>query len=410
MSVALARVRKKQGRRQVGWHTSSVRRFCFPGVAVLALLVASCTPATHHRSSTASHTSGIRTASSPNQKPTRTGAPLWTPDSVVIASRRVAYVLAGHNPADPPAALFATTDQGRHFEPRTLPRARHRGRRLFVAQMLFVDAKHGYALLGHGGPQATQVLALTVDGAQTWHVAHLPGSDGARVAAVAGHGGRVFAATVACRGVTRCSTVHLYTARIGRAWQQTEAAIPPRDSSSGLTLAAWDSSVWLLVGVGSTHDPLLLWSNDAGRNFTSQPAPRAVTCSAAATSARVMWTSCATGMLMTFARTVTSHHPQQLTLSGAGTTNTYLDPLTDRTAYFQTSAGRDRGLRRTRNAGRTFQDVAIVPGAAGSAGWGVHVTFFDAHVGLCVLVGRGLLRTQDSGHTWHHTAPLKMAS
>ncbi len=346
--------------------------------------------------------SAAASASTPAPEPG--GASSLTPHSVVVASRRVAYVLAGRGFGGAASALWVTGDAGRHFAQVRLPEAHRKGRRLQVSGVTFVDSRHGYAILGAGTMAAPHVLTVTADGAHSWHPARLPDGDGDRVAAVAGHGRRVFVATVRCHGHLLCTDVRLYTAlSAGRHWRRVEGAIPARDSADGVGLAAWGASVWLMIGVGATPHPLQLWSGNAGRTFTARPGPGAVSCTATATSPRVMWTSCTTGLLRAFTRTVTDQASARLRAFGANTTNTYLDPLSDQVAYFQSSAGRYRGLRLTVDAGHTNRRVAALPGGARAADLPLRVAFFSRRTGLAIASGR-LVRTDKAGRTWTRAA------
>ena len=341
---------------------------------------------------------GVATASSTSNRPGR-----WSPQSVVAASPQVVYVLARGTRGNPRQALFVSTDAGRRYQRVTLPSAAGLGRRQSVTELVFLDARHGYAVVrgsGRAWPGRT-ALAQTSDSGRSWQQASIPLGDREGITAVAGHGGRVFVGTVACLDVTHCPTVRLYTAAVpGNRWHRVAGHIPRRNSDSGITLAAWRQTVWLMVGVGATTHPVSLYSTDAGRSFHRSPGPGAVACSATATSTQVMWASCSTGMLMALSRTTADTSTRRLHLLGAGTANTFLDPITDRLSYFGTAAGRQRGLYRTRDAGRTLHKIAPLPPADVSAGDGFHITYLTTRTALCAVGDGRLLRSTDAGRSW----------
>ena len=322
----------------------------------------------------------------------------------MTASPRVAYLLAGSGPsAEGHPALFRTGDGGAHFRQVTAPVVRGRtGRPLPILTLVFVDPNHGYAIAGDPRVNRPAVLLYTADAARSWRRARLPGAAAAHVDSVAGHGGRVFAAAIRCSSPVRCRDVTVYSSPTGSgSWHRTGAALPARDSESGVGLAAWGSTVWLMLGMGDSRHPMTLRSTNSARTFTTlPPTTYAVTCSPAATSVRVIWTSCRTGTMLAFQRTSGGGSGRSLPVEGAGTGDTFLDPLSDSVAYFGTAFGRQAGLYRTRDGGRRFTSVAGFPRRAARSGIAAQVTFLDTRVGLAILRGLNLLRTADGGHTW----------
>ncbi|MGZ6797978.1 MAG: WD40/YVTN/BNR-like repeat-containing protein [Nocardioidaceae bacterium] len=299
-------------------------------------------------------------------------------------------------------ALFRISDCGAHFRQVTAPVVRARtGRPLPILKLVFVGPDHGYAIVGPPRVSRPTVLLYTADAARSWRRARLPGAAAAHIDAVAGHGGQVFAAAIRCGRPVRCRKVAVYYSPTGSGnWHRTGAALPARDSDSRVGLAAWGATVWLMLGVGDSRHPVTLRSVNSARTFTTLPPTYAVVCSPAATSVRVVWTSCRTGMMFAFQRTSGRGPVRSLPVAGAGTGDTFLDPLSDSVAYFGTAVGRQAGVYRTRDGGRTFTRVAGFPRPAARSGVASQVTFLDTRVGLAILTGPNVLRTIDRGHTW----------
>ncbi len=368
--------------------------------SLAAILLAACSPDAAPRTPTAAGTSNSPT-SGDKPLPAGVSAAAWA-TQVVAASHTVAYVLAGSGPSGTRhPALFRTRDGGAHFDEVAAPSARSRtGHPLPILKLTFVDAGHGYAILGNVMTSRPAVLVYTTDAARSWHRARLPGTRGAHVASVAGHGRQVFAAVIHCQAVLECAHVSLYSAAVGaRRWHDTGVRLPVRESGDGLGLAAWRNSVWLLLGLGSSPHPLALHSHDSGRTFARSNPIAAISCDPVATSPRVVWASCSTGMMEAFLHATTGEPARLLPVSGAGTADTFLDPLSDSRAYFGTAAGHHPGLYLTRDGGRSFTKVADLPRRLiRSAGF--RPTFLDGHVGISPLNGLTLLRTTDGGHTW----------
>ena len=162
-----------------------------------------------------------------------------------------------------------------------------------------------------------------------------------------------------------------------------------------------------MLGVGSTMNPVTLHSSDAGASFTTRSAPSAVACTPSATSPEVVWTSCSTGMSTTFQRTGLDG-TVSLPVHGGGTANTFLEAVSDDTAYFGTSSGEWAGLRLTRDAGRHFTKVSTGPPGYTGDSTPYMIWFLTAHVALAASPV-GLYRTVDGGVSWHPIAdPRKL--
>ena len=376
------------------------------GVGLMAVVIAGCAQAPQPRAATVRPASPdasgpADTSSAGSADPmTRTRS---TPRSVVVASKDVAYVVAGTGAgrAGHPV-LYSTRDGGASFHRVSAPAVRVRGRWQPLSRLVFVNARDGYAVFGDWTRGHATALVYTSDGARSWHRSRLPGRHSG-VAALAGHGGRVYAATIACESAVRCPTVHVYSARAGTGnWRRGTGAIPRRNSAGGVGLAGWGPAVWLAVGVGESHDPVLLRSEDAATSFTrTGGSVDDVVCSLAATSRQVIWSSCATGMLMAFARTEQPGPARSLPVVGSGTGDTFLDALSDRVAYFGTAVGRRAGLYLTHNGGHTFHRVAAFPRGASRSGYAPDFAFLSEQTALCAVPGSSLLRTSNGGRTWH---------
>lgn len=316
---------------------------------------------------------------------------------VSVASSTVAYVygVSGSTPR-----LLTTTDAGEHFHEVTAPRAgSSTGAVVTLSQMVFPTATAGYALLGAWSSEPA-VLLSTTDGGSSWHRLRLPSAAG-EVARVGGHGSRVYAAAVRCSAPTHCDQAQIWTAASGSFdFSPMTARLPAVEASGGVGLAAWGSSLWVMLGMGSTTDPVILRSSDAGASFTTRPGPAAVNCEPVATSAQVIWTSCSTGMLMAFQRTRLDEAAYGLPVIGAGTGNTFLDPVSDDVAYFGTALGQKAGLFVTHDGGHRFTKVSAGPPGYASAGSTYVVSFLTPDVGLAAADDAGLFRTIDGGVTW----------
>jgi len=111
----------------------------------------------------------------------------------------------------------------------------------------------------------------------------------------------------------------------------------------------------------------------AGATYSSAPAAPCLGQTAEATSAHVMWNSCATGMSMGFIRTEDGRPGVNLPMGGAGTGNTFLDALTDDTAVFGTALGDQAGLYLSTDRGTHFTRLSAIPAAFTNSGDGAHV-------------------------------------
>jgi hypothetical protein len=301
-------------------------------------------------------------------------------------------------------ALFRSSDRGGHFARVELPTAESgSGDAEPFVWLTFVDAEHGYAVLGGVDLNQPSTLMYTTDGAHSWHPARLPGIAG-HISAIDGHGGQVFAATIQCRYPQSCphASARIYSSAVGsKTWHLTAASMPRHDLAGGLGFAAWGDSIWLSLGNGIDARQVTMMSTDSGRTFAPTNTSNAIACHPEATSRQVMWNSCSTGMLLTFSRLSGQGNQEQLPIAGTGTGGTFLDPLDDQEAYFGTAAGNRAGLYLTRNGGHTFNRVANLPRQLVRAMNTDQLVFLNTAVGFAPLSGPYLLRTINGGRSWH---------
>ena len=317
------------------------------------------------------------------------------------ASARVVYVLG--RPAGPaglgPVRLFRSDDGAIRFRAVATPAARSpvTGRPLTVSGLWFTGPADGYALFGAWGERGP--LMATGDGARTWHRVTV-GSAGF-IAAVAGHGRLAYALVVACKpGLANCPRTLLYRSAAGSTtWTPVPAGgLAQLNASGGPSLAAWGRSVWVMAGNGEVPRPVLLSSADAGRSFRRTTVP-AIGCWLAATSPAVAWLTCSGGMMLTFGRWA-SGRLARLPVTGAGTGNTVLAPVTGTAAYFGTGTGTAAGrLYLSRDGGATFARSGRLP-ASFRPGTPAHLMFLTIRSGLSWTDGGLLTRTSDGGASW----------
>lgn len=164
-------------------------------------------------------------------------------------------------------------------------------------------------------------------------------------------------------------------------------------------MTGYGASVWLTTGNGLAPQVGLLHSGDSGHSFHREAALAAIACWAAATSARVVWVTCSEGMSVSFWRLAAgSARPRPLPVIGAGTGNTFPDPLSDDAVYFGTALGPHAGLSPSRDAGRGFTRTGPLPGP--SSGISTSVTFLTMRDGLALVPGSTLFRTTTRGASW----------
>jgi hypothetical protein len=330
--------------------------------------------------------------------PTWSGSSEWTWQVFTAASDTVAYLLATDRSAS--SRLYVTTDAGVSFHDVSASAGvTTTAGQSDPAQLVFPTPTSGYAL--SGSPWiGSSVLTVTADGGATWRRVSLPSSAGS-VAAVAGHGSRVYAATVRCSSPSHCTGVQIWSAVSGSGdFTRIRASLPDREAADGVGLAAWQDSLWVMLGVGSTTNPVTVRSSDAGASFTTRPGPSAVRCDAAPTSSQVAWTSCSTGMLMAFQRVLGDGPPAVLPVAGAGTGGTVLMAVSDDVAFFGSSFGQWAGLYETTDGGQHFTWVSDGPPGYTGTGTPYAFSFLSTRIGFAAAYGAGLYRTIDGGRSW----------
>lgn len=320
------------------------------------------------------------------------------PDSlatVEAVSSTVAYVftpLTSSRHVVP--ALLVTTDGARTFRRAVPPTGV--GLASPLLRLHFASATVGLAILGGTGTHTT--LLATSDGARTWHAVILP--DARPVVQVAGHSARLYVETSACGSSGPCSDIRVYTATsVAGPWHRVFSGAATT-GGGGTALAGWGDSVWLSLGIGGPA-PRTLRSTDAGETYSSASAASCVGETAEATSAHVVWISCATGMLVGFIRSEDGRPDVNLPIGGAGTGNTFLDALTDDTAVFGTAVGEQAGLYLSTDRGTHFTRQAAIPEAFTNSGHSLDdMAFLTPLVGLAITDGSALHLTTNSGRTW----------
>lgn len=377
------------------------------GTAIVMLLAACTSPTGQGVGSSSSTVSPVVTSSAPSLAPTpqtrestSATAPVHPdgPESlatVEVVSSTVAYVytpLTSLRHVVP--ALLVTTDGARTFHRAAPPTGV--GLASPLLRLHFASASVGLAILGGTGTRTT--LLATSDGARTWHPVSLP--DARPVVQVAGHGARLYVETSACGSDGPCSNVRVYTATsVAGPWHHVFSGAPTT-GSGGTALAGWGDSVWLSLGIGGPA-PRTFRSTDGGATYLSAPATSCLGVTVVATSSRVVWISCATGMNVRFVRTEDGRPDANLPIGGSGTGNTFLDALSDDTAVFGTAVGEQAGLYLSTDRGTHFTRLAAIPDAFTNSGHGLDdIAFLTPLLGLAITDGSALHLTTNRGRTW----------
>jgi photosystem II stability/assembly factor-like uncharacterized protein len=313
------------------------------------------------------------------------------------ASSSVAYVLARSRGSGSSTELFRSVNAGKSFEPVTAPIARSPdGQPLPVSSITFINPMDGVAIIGT--PLQHEPLLVTVNGGRSWHRMQFRGPG--NIWAVAGHGTAMYALILTCSRTEPCHDPQLYRLRAGslRWIREPATGFSPAGSTGGYGFAAYGTRVWLTVGNGQAVIRLL-GSVNSGRSFHRELALTAVACGPTASSTQVVWLLCSQGMSVDFQRFVVgTAHARLLPVTGAGTGNTFLTPLSNTIAYFGTALGQRAGLWLSRNAGRSFTRTGRLPGP--SAGLSTSVTFLTVRDGLALVPGSQLFRTGNMGASW----------
>ena len=381
------------------------------GTAIVMLLAACTSPTDQGGDSSKGAVSPVVTpsASAPASTPgtresTSATAPVPTDGRVPLAtvevvSSTVAYVftpLTSSRHVVP--ALLVTADGARTFRRAVPPMGV--GLASPLLRLHFASATVGLAILGGTGTRTT--LLATSDGARTWHPVTLP--DARPVVQVAGHGARLYVETSACGSDGPCSNVRVYTATsVAGPWHHVFSGAPTT-GSGGTALAGWGDSVWLSLGIGGPA-PRTFRSTDGGATYLSAPATSCVGVTVVATSAHVVWISCATGMNVGFFRMEDGRPDVNLPIGGSGTGNTFLDALSDDTALFGTAVGDQAGLHLSTDRGTHFSRLAAIPAAFMKPGHSLDdIAFLTPLLGLALTEGSALNLTINGGRAWQLVA------
>ncbi|MGA2527657.1 MAG: hypothetical protein ABSG36_00690 [Acidimicrobiales bacterium] len=286
--------------------------------------------------------------------------------------------------------LMRSTDGGKSFVRVGTPPAGMYG-------LEFANRRDGYGLLQQtplGGPSLYQ----TIDSGKLWRLAP---SLGVITSPIVTANGRAFLAAYQDCSKTECRSLDLASSAVtSDSW--TMEALPlsrhainyPDYYEVGLT--AFGSKLWVAVtsAIGNT---LLFVSNDGGHNLSVLPSDGlgGLRCDLSATSAKVLWGHCITGLFGYFVRS-SDEGQNFLTLRPPGeyaaNTNDYLAVSNDEALFDVAGA---QGTLITRNGGRTF---VRLPGAARGVGAG-NIVPLSATDWFAQSVSR-LWRTSNGGRSW----------
>jgi photosystem II stability/assembly factor-like uncharacterized protein len=269
-----------------------------------------------------------------------------------------------------------------------------------MLDLAFDSPRTGLAITGRdvevGGEPA---LYGTQDGARAWSRIRLPTNE--PLADIAVGGGSAYALTSDC--TLRSNSCHHATLwsidPSGNTAPTTFDTLPKATSLGSITLAAYGSHVWVLLldggGGGAAFE-----TSDRGRSWHKFDAGSCVWETLVATSPKVLWEACGTGMEMHFTRQATNASPTPaFTQSLSPTTSAALLPLTDTTAFAVTPNDRGMELQTTDDGGHTHETLAELPHNLVRKTF--QTIFVSKHLGYLVTLNGGqLFRTTDQGQTW----------
>lgn len=275
-----------------------------------------------------------------------------------------------------------------------------------VFQLAFGDSDTGVAITGVTADRRHadhQSLFVTDDGAHTWAKVTLPTAEQPEQVAVGG--GAMYVVTSNCvNSAAACRHAAVWSIdESGARPPHPAAGLPGKlDSSEGADIAAYGRAVWVTLGT-SGPDPTSLHSSDGGRTWHRFDTGLCTWTDMVATSPRVLWTTCATGMLQHFTRTTGPTAPAQVFEETGGTSGSALLPLSDRVAYAVIADRHGTRVDVTMDAGRTTSTVSPIPRSM--PGDDLRVALISDHVGYLVAQSGGeLYRTDDGARTWHEIA------
>ncbi|MEX0427294.1 hypothetical protein AB3X52_06665 [Nocardioides sp. DS6] len=344
-------------------------------------------------------------------KPARSSAPVPVPgwaSEVVPAGGSAAYVVGWRRDQSP--ALWEI-DAGGDLSPRTPPPGAPGNPGPAgadsVLDLAFDTPETGLAITATGrrqGEGAPRSLFATDDGARTWTRVDLPA--GEQPVRVALGGGAAYVLTGNCpRPGAACDHATLWTIDpTGHEAPRTFDTLPARTDVAGpITAAAFGAAVWVFLNAGTGAETALR-SDDGGRAWRRIDTGLCLTERPVATSAGVLWATCATGMLEHFVRQDRDARPTAVFEKVGGTTSSALFPLSDTTAYAVIAPGRGARVEATRDGGRTTSTLARIPRAFQRRGF--HATFVSERIGyLITLNGGRLYATVDAAQSWRQVPP-----
>lgn len=377
-------------------------------IAGTAALLAGCGAATNAIS--AGSPSGANVTSAPVAvsagKPATPPRPVPVPgwaDNVVTAGD-IAYVIGWNR--DQSAALWqidAAGDLSARTPPPGMPGNAGLAATDSFLDLAFDTPDDGLAITGADGDMhrvGHKALYATDDGARTWTKVDLPTGEQPTQIAL-GHGA-AYALTSNCsRPRAACDHATLWSIDpTGQTPPHTFDTLPTQAGIAALsTVAAYGRDAWVLLGLGAGR-VIALRSHDAGQTWHRFDGGLCLAAKPVATSADVLWATCATGMMAHFTRQSGGTPPATVFPKVGGTSSSALVPLSDTTAYAIIDAGSGASVEATHDGGRTTATLAPIPDSIARRGF--RGTFVSGHVGyLATLNGGRLYRTVDGGESWH---------
>ena len=274
---------------------------------------------------------------------------------------------------------------------------------LSVGSLLFANKEDGYAY-ARGGPTGERSLYRTGDGGMTWQLVHL---EGALASEIVVAGGRVYTVAYRCRSASCTDYDVISSSERQNSWTTTNRLPSAETKGENVTLAAFDSNVWVvLTSQGGGGAGRVLISHNGARSFAeSPPTLGGFSCFLAATSAETLWGTCYS-IHTSFNVRSTDGGSQFSGIGGIAASgefgSTSLLPLSDREAvllFYNPLVYVPSVLEVTTDGGRSFQPVlghlqVLAVGFATRTSW----------LALrASMKGKGNLawRTTNSGRSWH---------
>lgn len=270
--------------------------------------------------------------------------------------------------------------------------------------VVFANAKDGYATVGNDSPSA---LYVTINGARTWkRVMHAKDLS----ISVVVTGGEIFVTSVTCqpRSISCGQFTTLRASLAAKDWvtlpQLWKTGASPKETYYGPSLAAFDRTVWELQTGPETY----LWtSHNNGRTFSraEEKFPELVSvsgCTITPMSPISLWAQCPTGMQESFWHSTNGGATWSLASPAKyqffGTGGGSFDPITSSVAVLDYgAAATPPDLYRISEGGVSFSPIDEVRCS------GESMLFTNVSDGLmvCRLNSTALVRrTNNGGATW----------